>query len=298
MNFYICLLLVFLSKAIRKLSIFFKSDSLSNLATTVCLFATNKTQPGFDFSKYEHGNVADSIPNNIFVYWAQGFDNAPDVVKKCKLQVEKNFSDDFNIHFISDKNLKDYVSFPNYIYKYLNSGLMSRTHFSDILRFSLLKEFGGYWIDSTVFTTLKTKGIMKGTSFFTLRHSNYPKYRSFNEGLWTVYFIGTCKNSPLSSFISDYLISYWKFHAISFDYFHLDYAIALGRKKIKVIDSMFIENKDFYGNNRWLIANNYDQPLNKELDALISNDRYQVYKLSYKVTPPENKKTYFYKYYV
>lgn len=53
---------------------------------------------------------------------------------------------------IDQNNYRDYVDIPDYIIKKLDKKQMSLTHFSDILRMALLYEYGGVWMDATLFT--------------------------------------------------------------------------------------------------------------------------------------------------
>ena len=56
------------------------------------------------------------------------------------------------LHLITYENYSDYVELPDYVVEKHKNGTISRAHFSDVLRFSLLKTYGGMWIDSTAFS--------------------------------------------------------------------------------------------------------------------------------------------------
>lgn len=92
------------------------------------------------------------MTNMIFMYWDKGFDNAPDVVKSC-LQSWKHHhkdNDKFIIVELDDKNLNNYIDIKNVIPNIENKNI-TKTSYSDIIRILLLKKYGGFWIDSTVF---------------------------------------------------------------------------------------------------------------------------------------------------
>lgn len=97
-------------------------------------------------------NMPHNQSNNIWVCWLQGLDKAPHIVQKCIQSIKNNFND-YNVIIITEENYKNYVEFPLYIQEKIDKGIISKTHFSDLLRLELLINRGGIWIDSTVFVT-------------------------------------------------------------------------------------------------------------------------------------------------
>ena len=91
--------------------------------------------------------------SNIWVCWWQGEEKMPDVVKICYRSI-KIMSGKHPVVLITDYNCKDYVKLPQFIWDKYAAGVISRTHLSDILRFYLLKEYGGIWMDITNFITV------------------------------------------------------------------------------------------------------------------------------------------------
>ena len=84
--------------------------------------------------------------------WFQGEENAPDLCKKC-LESLRKYLKDREIIVITEKNMYDYIDFPDFIKEKYNKGIITRTHLSDLLRIQLLIKYGGTWIDSTVLFT-------------------------------------------------------------------------------------------------------------------------------------------------
>lgn len=100
----------------------------------------------FDFSSLPHVHS-----NKIWIFWWQGIDNAPDLVKVCFASVTRYLSNDWDIILLTKDNYKEYVSFPDFILKKFDKGVITLTHFSDLLRLELLIQYGGMWLDATVF---------------------------------------------------------------------------------------------------------------------------------------------------
>lgn len=86
----------------------------------------------------------------IWQYWAQGFENAPDIIKKCLNSVNQ-FAPDYTIIRLNDENLHEYLTIPDFIIAKREK--MTTAHFSDILRLMLLKTYGGIWMDATIMLT-------------------------------------------------------------------------------------------------------------------------------------------------
>ena len=77
----------------------------------------------------------------------------PELVKMCNDRLRQVLPDEAEIHMITEKNYKEYVELPDYIIQKFKTGKMSITALSDVLRVALLSEYGGFWIDSTVFVS-------------------------------------------------------------------------------------------------------------------------------------------------
>lgn len=94
------------------------------------------------------------IPNEKIVWWAwlQGEDKAPELCKRCLASIRREMTD-YQINVVTEDNMWDLITVPDYIRRKYEKGIISKTHFSDILRTCLLIEHGGVWIDSTVYCT-------------------------------------------------------------------------------------------------------------------------------------------------
>ena len=92
------------------------------------------------------------LSNKVWICWFQGIENAPDIVKKCYESILKNLNDR-EIVLITEKNMQEYVQFPEYIIEKWKKGIITNTHMTDLLRLELLIQYGGLWLDATVLCT-------------------------------------------------------------------------------------------------------------------------------------------------
>ena len=102
----------------------------------------------------ENFDVDKNLPqigsDKIWIFWLQGIENAPDIVKRCVKSISHHFPEK-DIVILDHKNYKQFVFFPDYIWKKHKEGKIPMAQFSDLLRLELLITYGGLWVDATVF---------------------------------------------------------------------------------------------------------------------------------------------------
>lgn len=155
--------------------------------------------------------------NKIWIFWAQGKENMPPIVKSCYNSILKNRGNN-EVILLDITNYNQYITIPPEIEQKLQNKLISLAHFSDILRFGLLKEYGGWWLDATIYATNK---IPQPNSLFTIKNEFDTIYISENQ--WSGFLWYIPYKHPLPQFIYDYLVHYWTKHDFIIDYFLMDY---------------------------------------------------------------------------
>jgi hypothetical protein len=97
----------------------------------------------------------------------------------------------------------------------LTSGVITLTHFSDILRFSLLYKYGGFWMDSTILMLGKFDSCFFDYPYFTLKGA----FKIWN---WTNFFQGATAGCLLMKMERDFFFEYWKKENILVTYLLID----------------------------------------------------------------------------
>lgn len=143
--------------------------------------------------------------NTIWICWLQGEENAPDLVKKCISSVRKYYSDK-KITIVDSDNFQTFVSLPDYIIRKWKGGLISNTHFSDILRTALMVEHGGIWMDATVYLTGRIPDIYFKKDLFLFSHM-MPDDITIRFNSW---FIISRKGEKHMTSVLEVLYRYWK----------------------------------------------------------------------------------------
>ncbi|MFV0313151.1 MAG: capsular polysaccharide synthesis protein [Dysgonomonas sp.] len=163
--------------------------------------------------------------NKVWVCWLQGMENAPLVVQRCYESLHKHLKDR-DIVLLTLNNIGEYITFPKYIIDKREKGIISNTHFSDLLRIELLVNYGGTWIDSTVLCTSSNvpEYIFNSDLFFyqTLK----PGRDGHSIGL-SSWFISATTNNKILLITRELLYEYWLKNNSLIDYFLLHIFICI-----------------------------------------------------------------------
>lgn len=168
----------------------------------------------------------------IWQYWAQGLDSSqmPDLIKVCLKSVDIHTSG-FTLIRITDENINDYVDFPKWLEEKMQ--IISKAHFSDLLRCVILTLYGGLWLDAAVFLSGNIPNYIIKDDFFMYRRDEREMYKDFWENTFAYYFgyssefsvkslIGIMYAKKGQKIISDFaamLLTFWKKNDHSPDYF-------------------------------------------------------------------------------
>ena len=178
--------------------------------------------------KYEiKKNNSHEYSDIVWWCWFQGEENAPDIVNACLESVRRNMPDK-KINIITEENMWDYVFMPDFIKEKYKKGIISRTHFSDLLRLELLITYGGTWIDSTVLCTAEPNYAFDKPLFvFKTNEKNDPATAAQS------WFISSEKNNPVLCLTRDLHYKYWKKHSYQIHYFIFYFFMKLAAEKYK-----------------------------------------------------------------
>lgn len=86
----------------------------------------------------------------IWMFW-NDLGWMPKIVRRCIESVKRHVH--YRIILLTENTFQEYVTIPEHVVEKYRKGAISHTHFSDILRVSLLSVYGGTWIDATVYLT-------------------------------------------------------------------------------------------------------------------------------------------------
>ena len=185
-------------------------------------------------ARYEHvisENVKEYHPGIkpekqvIWIFWWQGENQAPDIVKRCIASIRRN-TQSMHICVIDAKNYQEYVSVPAHIVKKLDEGSISFTHFSDYYRMALLAAHGGIWLDASIYLKNQLPREILDKPIYTVRNPG-GDITNVSNWEWTVSAIAGWQGNTLFCKIEKLLSEYWKTNDNLVDYFLFDYMVRL-----------------------------------------------------------------------
>ena len=221
--------------------------------------------PYLNLYKEKKTNLSEyKLEKNIFVFWWDGFETAPQIVQECLKSVKKWYCD-CEIIIIDKLNYQKYTNINPIIINDFEKGKISIQTFSDILRFNLLKNNGGMWIDSTIFFNEKCdlfkcleKQPFSTLSFYSSK--NFFNYKGY-ECSWSGYFIASHKESILVTAINDIFEKYYLEYKEYTLYFFIDAVLMLC--KIHGIDDDVLSKPYYINGDMFLLIQLLDKPFDK-----------------------------------
>lgn len=275
-------------------------------------YAINKKTKWLDrYFKKNYSHIIDkyktaSISNEkisepkIWVFWGQGEENMPPLVRACYKQLT-HYND--NVTLVTIKNIKEYIDIPAIIYEKAHKGVISWAHFSDITRNTLLAKHGGLWIDATVWVSGEIPfNKISQLDFFSAngkiptssRSTSFWTSFEYNWSTWCMW--SKSADNRLFAFVSEMLISIAEREKQWPDYVIQDYLIYYAYKNLPGIANMLEESKTIPCNNRNKLASLMNESYIKdEYNNLIKTDF--VFKLSFRAnwhqTTKEGKLTFY-----
>lgn len=253
-----------------------------------CCKALHENVKAFLLDQYgylldEYDNVSGesiAVDSPIWIFWWQGEDKAPDIVRDCINSIKKN-AEQHPVIVIDKDNFREYTDIPECLINKVIKGMISFTHFSDVLRMELLYRNGGIWMDATLFAAGKFTQNMTG-EIFSVRHEKFSEFHVC-KGLWSTFCFAAGKNNSIIKLVRDMLYAYCKTQDSMITYFLIDCIIALCYEHVpnvqQQIEAVPCNNSDVFELLPKLNSP-YDENVYKSM-----RKQTDLFKLSYKNLP-------------
>lgn len=226
----------------------------------------------------------------IFIYWAQGFDNAPMIVKKC-LKTWKKHNPDYEIIELDDDNLIEWID----INQYVKNKCITKTSLSDLIRICLLKKHGGIWCDATTYC-------MKPLSEWINDYiqSGFFAYEMTNDRLLSSWFLyGEPDNYIVNKWFEETIkyienmqmiglpeykvtLNLWKKQKYVQHYFWFHYLFGDLYKNDKVFKKAWDVNKKIDAEECFYLMGKLTSKMDKKIEEHMKNSGVNMYKVTYK----------------
>jgi hypothetical protein len=219
------------------------------------------------------------MEKTIYMFWAQGFKNAPTVVQAC-LSSWKKHNPRWTIVQLDDTTLPEYIDIHQYIPD-IDSKKISKPAFSDIVRIFLLHKFGGVWCDATVFCNESLDiwlAKYTETGFFAF---NKPG----KDRLLSSWFLYSKRGNYITTCWFHETVKYWNTHEKKHTYFWFHYLFGALYQNNEKIKTMWNKTNKIPAKGP-----HYFVPYHKKLFQTLTDDRKEkimkhnmpLYKLTHK----------------
>ena len=233
------------------------------------------------------------IPAKIWVYWWDGLDNAPPIVKGCVRSIKRNCKG-YEYQFIDKENINDYLTIPSSLLLKHEKGIIGKAHFSDIVRMMLLAKYGGIWMDATLFCSREIPSEIMDKAFYSCKKEWTPLDPA--HGRWSGWMVGGIPNYRFFRFMRDALEAYWENHDEPIEYLMMDYLFSIAYSEFPELKN---EVDELEPQN--IARDELMKKLNEPFDLTFFNQKTFVFKMSYRYGRPvetTNKKEPTFYYYI
>ena len=214
----------------------------------------------------------------VWTLWLQGEKNTPTLVKNC-IQSFKTYLKGRRIIVVDENTLGKYIKLPPNVMQKYKSGKISKTYFSDIVRYCLLYKYGGLWIDATVLLTDRFPSRILAQDFFMFSTNTYFDSCKLLTVSWLIY--APQPGNIICKDIINLNFEYWK-HEDKLMLYLLVYAfftlsIENDTQARAVFEKMITVYEQFH------FARSYIMPYSDDLlNSLIKHSHFPIHKLSFK----------------
>lgn len=236
----------------------------------------------------------------VWVFWGQGEQNMPILVKSCYNQLRRNNK---NVILVTMENLNKYILMPTTIINKVENKQISWAFFSDIVRVLLLEKYGGLWLDATVWVPGEIPwDDLEEFTFYSANNKVASKSNDmcfwtsleYNWSGWCMY--SRNMNYALFSFVGNLLKKIAQENKCIPDYVIVDFAIYISCIIFNHVNEDMSKIEKFSCPNKNLLAElmNVEYSDNK-YEEIVSNNF--VFKLSFRTKwneyTPDGKETFF-----
>lgn len=236
--------------------------------------------------KYKNKKETSKLIENdtiIWIFWWQGCSEMPYLIKKCIKSIRTQMLN-HEVVIVDKNNFYKYINIPKEILDLVKNGNITLTLFSDYVRLSLLADYGGLWLDSTIFLSKNIDDLLANKTFFSIRH-NQDSDTHVCKGKWFVSVLATGEDSKLFKFSKEMMENVIIKEKFVVTYLLIDCILSIAYESFEdiqmEIDSVETNNVEFIA-----LASNMNNRYSEKIENLLNNQA--IHKLSYKDTYSNN----------
>lgn len=241
--------------------------------------------------KNKQNNILNTVACPIWIFWWQGEENMPDIIKIC-YKSKLRCAGKHPVILLTRDNLQEYIDFPEYVWNQFENGQLRIQHLADMVRVQLIQKYGGIWLDASVYCNDYIPEEFFEMEIFSLSGKKDERYVS--ECRWTTWAIGGQKNNILCAFLNEFFLEYCKSGKPFIDYYMFDCAIAVAYNNLPQVKSAIDQLKKAENSYYWLNEHLEEDEESVKKELMTQNIFQKISWKSFMNVVPENQSLYVY----
>ena len=234
----------------------------------------------FKYLLKNESHISEDSPIWVMVY--NGIEKESLIINACIKSIIAN-AGNHPVFLLDKNNYSKYISLPPLILEKFHKKMFNSFHLCEIIKFGLLYECGGYWIDSSYFLTSPISSI--NSSLFTLKLKSSKCINKINKCLWDKNFLASSKHSFFAAYSFNAIINYWNKYNFLIDDSLIDYIIYFAYTNERQFKNI-VDTIPFINCNIYLLGNElntdfhkkfFNCPFNK-LEKIVNEKVYNISK--------------------
>jgi hypothetical protein len=196
---------------------------------------------------FKHYQNTDNLKKNdasIWVFWQKGEQNVPELIKLCLDSIRK-YSTGHKVMILTEKNVDNYCEIPGYIWDKYKKGILPIQQLANIIRFALLCENGGLWLDSTFYVAREIPQFIFEMPWWVEKGTKHV-FTCDSIGYFGLSGFAAQKGNIVPEYMKTMFLEYWKRENKLIEYFLMDAWFHLGYTSVyeikKLIDAVPFNN--------------------------------------------------------
>ena len=227
------------------------------------------------------------FPKVIWTMWWQGEEKAPNIVKSTLYYMRKFAKKHgYRMIVVDSENIEEYVTIPDTIYRKLETKKINLANFSDLVRFMLIDQHGGIWLDSTMYMDREFPISILEREFSSINHPDgldISMDDHITNRRWVSFCLSGTKGNIVAKSMKYFMIDQIENNEVLPDYFMVDFGLDYLYDEFEEIRDILVSIPEYSSQKDifWLDVNRNSIFDKKEWEKELSINK--IFKTTYKI---------------
>lgn len=227
------------------------------------------------------------FPKVIWTMWWQGEEKAPNIVKSTLYYMRKFAKKHgYRMIVVDSENIEEYVTIPDTIYRKLETKKINLANFSDLVRFMLIDQHGGIWLDSTMYMDREFPISILEREFSSINHPDgldISMDDNITNKRWVSFCLSGTKGNIVAKSMKYFMIDQIENNEVLPDYFMVDFGLDYLYDEFEEIRDILVSIPEYSSQKDifWLDVNRNSIFDKEEWEKELSINK--IFKTTYKI---------------